>query len=153
MIHGVYEARDGYVAVRAIGEKALSILAETIGVEADELKPSSGNLVKWFRERTRAEILGLLAEKIPCASVLNDEELVEDPNVVEREMIVEKHHPLGFTYRAVSTGIKFSETPVSIDELPPELGEDTVDVLHLLGYDDREIANMLDEEIIIGAGA
>ena len=68
-------------------------------------------------------------------------------------MIVEKHHPLGFTYRAVSTGIKFSETPVSIDELPPELGEDTVDVLHLLGYDDREIANMLDEEIIIGAGA
>ncbi len=153
MIHGVYEARDGYVAVRAIGEKALSILAETIGVEADELKPSSENLVKWFRERTRAEILGLLAEKIPCASVLNDEELVEDPNVVEREMIVEKHHPLGFTYRAVSTGIKFSETPVSIDELPPELGEDTVDVLHLLGYDDREIANMLDEEIIIGAGA
>ena len=26
-------------------------------------------------------------------------------------MIVERQHPLGFTYRTVATGVKFSETP------------------------------------------
>jgi len=152
-IHGVYEAKDGYIAVRVVGERDLNLLAEAIGVEANDLKPSSENLIGWFKGRTKAEIFELLAEKIPCAPVLTDEELVNDPNVREREMIVEKHHPMGFTYRSVATGIKFSETPISVDLLPPELGGDTADVLHQLGYDDGDIARLVDEKVVVMAGA
>jgi len=151
-IHGVYEAKDGYIVVRAVGEKDLNVLAETIGIEVNNLKPSSENLIKWFKERTKAKILELLAEKIPCAPVLTDVELVEDPNVREREMIVEKHHPMGFTYRSVATGIKFSETPISVDLLPPDLGGDTTEVLHQLGYDDGDIAKLVDEKVVIRSG-
>jgi len=152
-IHGVYEAKDGYIAVRVVGERDLNLLAEAIGVEANDLKPSSENLIGWFKGRTKAEIFELLAEKIPCAPVLTDEELVNDPNVREREMIVEKHHPMGFTYRSVATGIKFSETPISVDLLPPELGGDTADVLHQLGYDDGDVARLVDEKVVVMAGA
>jgi crotonobetainyl-CoA:carnitine CoA-transferase CaiB-like acyl-CoA transferase len=147
-IHGVYEADDGYVVLRATDERDLSTLAEVIGVEPEELGSNSGTLIDWMRGKTRREISDLLAEKVPCAPVLTDEELAEDPNVKEREMIVEKPHPLGFTYRAVATGIKFSETPVSVDTMPPDLGEHTEQVLSMLGYDKREMERLEEEKVI-----
>jgi crotonobetainyl-CoA:carnitine CoA-transferase CaiB-like acyl-CoA transferase len=146
-IHGVYEAKDGYVTVRLIGERTINAVAEAIGVEADEINPSSVKLKDWFRERERGEIADLLSEKVPCAPVLTDEELVDDPNVKERGMIVEMGHPLGFKYKTIATGIKFSETPVSIDLLPPELGGDTVEVLRLVGYGEEEIEQMIGEGV------
>ena len=152
MIHGVYEAKDGFVVLRAIREKAVNLLAETIGVDTGKLGPSSENLVEWLKERTRAELLELLAEKIPCASVLTEEEVVNDPNVKAQGMIVEKPHPMGFTYRAVATGIKFSETPVSVELHPPLLGENTKEVLRGLGYDDGEIARLVEEKVTATVG-
>ncbi len=146
-IHGVYEAKDGYVAVRVIGERAINAVAEAIGIEADEITPLSETFVNWFKERERGEISDFLADKVPCAPVLTDEELVDDPNVRERGMILEREHPLGFTYRTIATGVKFSETPVSIDLLPPELGGDTVEVLRQIGYGDEEIEQLIVEGV------
>lgn len=148
-IHGVYETRDGYVVIRATADRDLRTLSETIGVEPDELNPPSTILKDWVKERTKLEVSEILAEKIPCAPVLTDKELIYDPNVKERGMIVEKPHPSGFTYRTVATGIKFSETPVSVETLPPELGQNTEEVLKLIGYGDEEIAQLEDEKIII----
>ena len=70
----------------------------------------------------------------------------------KQEMIVEKPHPLGFTYRAIATGIKFSETPVSVELHPPLLGENTKEVLRGLGYDDGEIARLVEEKVTATAG-
>ncbi|TFH17744.1 CoA transferase [Candidatus Bathyarchaeota archaeon] len=146
-IHGVYEAKDGYTAIRVVGENAVVSVAETLGVDPSDIKSSSPVLKKWFKERTRSEISELLSDKVPCAPVLTDRELIIDPNVMEREMIVEMPHPKGFTYRTIATGIKFSETPVAIEALPPLLGADSVDVLKRLGYTDAEIKQLIDEGV------
>jgi crotonobetainyl-CoA:carnitine CoA-transferase CaiB-like acyl-CoA transferase len=146
-IHGVYEAKDGYVALRVIGDRAIASVAEVIGVEANEVKPSSEFLRKWLKDRGRDEITELLAEKVPCAPVITDDEIINDPNVRERKMIIEKQHPQGFNYRTIATGIKFSETPTKLELFPPELGANTIEILYQLGYDDREIERMIKEGV------
>ena len=148
-IHGVYEAKDGYVAIRIVGEKSVQSVANVLGVEPSEVNANSDYLKKWFKEKTRAEVSGLLSDKVPCAPVLTDRELISDPNVREREMILEMPHPEGFTYRSVATGIKFSETPVAVEVLPPLLGADSVDVLKSLGYSDNEIKQLIDEGVTL----
>jgi len=148
-VHGIYEAKDGYVVVRAVGENDLQVLAENTGIKIDDLKPSSEDLKEWFRNRAKTDIVEMLGEKIPCALVLTEEELVNDPNVATRGMIMEQPHPLGFTYRAVATGIKFSETPVTLNLLPPELGMNTLDVVRSLGYSEKEIEDMIEDGVIM----
>jgi len=145
-IHGVYEAKDGYIVVRASAEKDLKLLSEVVGVEPEELKGSPQRLIGWFKTRTRDEIAGLLSEKIPCSSVRTDDEVARDLVIRER-VIVELPHPLGFTYRAVATGIKFSETPVSVEALPPSLGQDTAEVLKSVGYSDDEVTVLIRERV------
>lgn len=146
-IHGVYETKDGFVVVRAAAEKDLKILAEVVGVQVDELKQSSTKLTDWFKKRTRDEVSRLLSEKIPCSSVRTDDEVISDPNVIDRGIIIEKPHSLGFTYRSVATGIQFSETPVSVETLPPLLGQDTSEILKLIGYRDGEVEQLIQEKV------
>lgn len=147
-IHGVYKAKDGYVAIRAIPERDKNLLADVTGIDQENLIPTSRQLGEWTKERTRKEISEALSEKIPCSSVLTDEEVVKDPNVVARKMIIEDTHPDGFLYRTVATGIKFSQTPVSLTKYPPKLGEHTEEMLKQLGYKDDEIETLIDERVI-----
>jgi crotonobetainyl-CoA:carnitine CoA-transferase CaiB-like acyl-CoA transferase len=144
-IHGVYEAKDGYIAIRALGDKAINSLAETMGIEVAEITPSSTTLINWFKNRTRFKITNLLAEKIPCAPVLTDKEIQIDPNVNERKMFTEMQHPNGYKYHNISTGIKFSNTPISFKSSPPLLGANTAEVLLNLGYNDEDIKQLIDE--------
>ena len=146
-IHGVYEANDGFIVVRASAEKDLKILAGVVGVESSELLGSPTKLIDWFKNRTRDEISLLLSDKIPCSSVRKDDEVINDPIVKGRGTIVEKFHPLGFTYRSVATGIEFSDTPVSVDMPPPLLGQHTREILKLIGYSDDEVAQLIDGKV------
>jgi len=147
-VHGVYEAKDGYVVVRARRED-LRVLAEALNLEEGELPPPSTVLDAWVRNRTRDEVVDVLAEKLPCAPVLKEDEVARDPNVTAREMIVEMDHPLGFTYRTMATPIKFSDTPVSVESVPPSLGQHTEAVLStLLGYNNKDIAELKKEGVI-----
>jgi CoA:oxalate CoA-transferase len=146
-IHGVYEVMDGFIAVRATAEKDLKILADVVGVQPDELKQSPTKLTDWFKLKTRDEVSQLLSEKIPCSPVRTDDEVIRDPDVTERGIIMEKPHPLGFTYRTIATGIQFSDTPVSLDDLPPLLGQHTVEILKLIGYRDDEVELLVNEKV------
>ncbi|TRO50882.1 CoA transferase, partial [Candidatus Bathyarchaeota archaeon] len=69
-IHGVYEASDGYIVIRVVGDKAVEAVAETLNIEPADVTPDSEHIKHWFKERTRSQISEVLSDKVPCAPVL-----------------------------------------------------------------------------------
>jgi formyl-CoA transferase/CoA:oxalate CoA-transferase len=96
-----------------------------------------------FRTRTTAAWVALLeGAGIPNAAVNTIADLVDDPQVAHRDMIVEVPHPTVAGLRAPACPIKLSHGPASIRRHPPEKGEHTEDVLLELGYSKDDVVSL-----------
>ena len=83
------------------------------------------------------------AAGIPCGPIHNIEQVVHDPQVVARQMIAELHHPKAGNQALPNSPLKFSETPVQLQEPAPLLGQHTGEVLEgLLGLSAREMEEL-----------
>jgi len=74
-------------------------------------------------------------------------DMLADPQVAARKMVVEVEHPTAGRTKALGLPIKFSETPGGITRAAPLLGQHTREVLRDLGYGEAEI------ESLVAAGA
>ena len=74
----------------------------------------------------------------PVATV---SEMLDDPQVHHRQMVLEIEDRKGERRRTLGNPIKLSATQSEI-RLPPELGEHTDTVLTTLGYTDEEIVDL-----------
>ena len=103
-----------------------------------ELEPL---LVDIFRTKPRDEWLSIFEEAGVIASPVNNiQQVVEDPHVLEREMILSVKHPRLGEMQVVGTPMKFSRTHCSIEKASPDLGEHTNEIL-------MERLNLTQEEI------
>jgi formyl-CoA transferase/CoA:oxalate CoA-transferase len=103
----------------------------------DELKAI---LSRTFATRTRDEWLRLLREAgVPCGSVRDVAEVLGDPQLKERAMVAELHHPTVGPINVIGSPIKLSATPPSIRTPPPTLGQHREAILSELGYDQQSI--------------
>lgn len=81
-------------------------------------------LAERFRTRTvGAWVQAMRAAGLPAAPINALDEVLRDPQVVARELVVDVPHPDGGTYQAVGMPIKLSDTPLAIRRGPPGLGE------------------------------
>lgn len=100
-------------------------------------------------EKTAAEWSALLeAFAIPFTPINTIDKVAADPQVLAREMIIEVDHAVAGKTKFAGIPIKLSKTPGKIRKAAPVLGENTVSVLHELGYDDEAIASMREEGTI-----
>ena len=88
----------------------------------------------WIRE---FEALG-----IPVGPINRIGDMLADPQVAAREMVVEVEHARAGRVKALGFPVKFSETPASVDRGAPVLGQHTDEVLASLGYDAPSIARL-----------
>jgi CoA:oxalate CoA-transferase len=80
---------------------------------------------------------------IPCGPVHSIEEVVNDPNVASREMIVSLKHPVAGDVKMSGMPIKLSRTPGEISVPPPMLGQHNAEILKtLLGFTDEKINDL-----------
>ena len=94
----------------------------------DELYPL---LVERLRLRRRAEwVADLKREGVPCGSVRDVAEALQDPHLDAREMIETVEHISAGAVRVLGVPIKLSETPGSVRTAPPALGQHTDRILH-----------------------
>ena len=103
-----------------------------------------------MRTRTTREWLDLLEPAgIMCGPVNNIAQVVADPHIREREMVVEVEHPRAGKLKVTGTPMKFSSTPCQIEKACPDIGEQTGEVLStLLGMSPAEIEDLRKEKVL-----
>ena len=134
------------IVARAIGDESL-VTDERFATLAERRK-NQGELWKMIadvaKNYTKTEFTAFCNEKnIPCGPVLSTEELMTDPHVLHREMIVKvEGHPPG-DYYTVGMPVKLSDGNVDKITPAPMLGEHTEEVLRdVCGMSDAKIAEL-----------
>ena len=160
----VYQTQDKPIIVIAGNEKLWINFCKAAGKEewlTDERYQSRGKrlknyhqfnqeMVELMRSRPYREWAELFeAHEVMYGPINNIEDVVNDPQVKEREMIVEVDHPQAGKHKIVGTPLKFSRTPCKIDKGAPELGADTDDILSSrLALSAEEIRRLRESKII-----
>jgi alpha-methylacyl-CoA racemase len=102
-----------------------------------------------IRTRTRDEWYDFLVKADVCVGkVYEPEEVVADPQVQARDMIVELRHPVHGTVKQFGQPIKLSDTPGTIRSVAPYSGEHTDQILGELGMREVEIKALRDKKIV-----
>ena len=153
--YNVYQTKDGKFISIASGEgRFFANLCRKLGCEqfipyqfdtkkAPEIKE---HFTRTFLTKTRDEWFHILSEsETAVAKVFAVDELLSDPHVLHRGMIVDLEHPVHGPVRQAGIPIKLSATPGEIRDLGSLPGEDTARVLAELGYDERAIRALSDK--------
>jgi len=93
----------------------------------------------WTAERPKHDVMKVLGEAgVPCGACLDTGEVLTDPHLLAREMIVEVEHPVRGRYVTVGNPVKLSASPTTIGP-SPLLGQHREEILAELGYTDADI--------------
>lgn len=164
--YGVFDAgRENYVVLGALNPGIWSRLCTAMnrkemiddprycdaGTRAKHLDDVIGAIEGWLKSYPEVKTpLAILEEyEVPSAPVQNIEQLVQDPQLLMRDMIVEVNDPLVGPVKLPATPMRFSGTSVINAEPAPQLGQNTEEVLKsLLGMADGEIAALRSNKTI-----
>ena len=106
-------------------------------------------ITAWTSQRTKHEVMKLMGDAgVPCGACLDTGEVLADPHLRAREMIVDVDYPTRGTYQTVGSPIKLSDSPVTVQR-PPLLGEHTEALLGALcGLPPEEVAKLKDAGVV-----
>jgi crotonobetainyl-CoA:carnitine CoA-transferase CaiB-like acyl-CoA transferase len=100
-------------------------------------------LIEKFRAMARDEcIRTLLHAGVPCGSVRDIPEVLADPQLAARQMIVSMEHATAGVIRLLGVPPKLSDTPGAVRTPPPRLGEHTDAILRELGLEAGRIGEL-----------
>src|SRR6516225_3764462 len=86
----------------------------------------------WTRQRSKHEVMRLMGEAgVPCGATLDTGEVLADPHLRARDMIVDIDYPTRGAYQTVGCPVKLSDSPTVVTR-PPQLGEHTDALLNEL---------------------
>ena len=107
-------------------------------------------LAKWVGSKTAEEVVGMVrGAGLPCTKVASIEEVVVNPQVRHRGMLVEVEHPTAGRIPMHGLNIHFSHTPKEIRFPPPLLGQHNEDVYgRWLGLAPDRVAQLKSDGII-----
>ena len=93
----------------------------------------------WTSKRSKHDAMKILADAgVPCGACLDTGEVLTDPHLLARDMIVEVEHPVRGRYVTVGNPVKLSASPTTIGP-SPLLGQHRQEILTELGYTAAQI--------------
>jgi crotonobetainyl-CoA:carnitine CoA-transferase CaiB-like acyl-CoA transferase len=163
-VYGVFAARDGYLVIAAQVDDAWKRLARLIGGEtyAADTRFHQAAGRNAHREEILAKVrawttaqpsvkaccAALDAAEVPCAPVQRIDEVIADPQVAARGMMVEQDHPLLGKIRLPDLPFRFSDCDTSPRSVAPLLGQHNRDVAARLGYSTGEIDALVADGVL-----
>ena len=154
----LFPTRDGWVAIAAprdhLWRKLCAIMGRP-GLGEDPRFATNEERVRrapevrriiaeWTSVRTKAEVVAALGGAVPCGPLNDARDILVDPHVAARGMVVWLEHPGCAGPKAVAgPPIKLTETPAAVRDRAPLLGEHTRRVLTEAGYGPREVEELL----------
>ncbi|MBM3464884.1 MAG: CoA transferase [Armatimonadetes bacterium] len=160
-----YEASDGYFTVAVGNDRMWPKFCEII--ERAELEkdprfatnPDRVDHIDALDEVLRPIFMTRRAEEwvqrfdaggIPAGPLLTVPQVLEHPQVLARDMVVEMEHPTIGAMKAVGNPIKMSATPARYDAAPPLLGQHTEEVLQVfLDYTPEQVSDLRTRGVIV----
>ena len=148
---------DGYVTIGAANDRTFRRLCEALGHSDWAVDPEyrddthrirnrealAARIEAVMETRPRAHWLELLeSHGVPCGPINDYAEVMADPHVRARDLVVEVDHPTLGRIRTLGTPIKLSETPLAPGRPAPRLGQHTDDILGDAGFAADEIAEL-----------
>lgn len=107
----------------------------------DSLKPILEDVLR--KETKESWIEKLQAAGVPCGPINTIADVVRDPQVLHRKMIVEVEHPVAGKLKMPGCPIKLSVTPASVEKPSPTLGQHQEEILcGFLGLDRAELERL-----------
>ena len=91
------------------------------------------------------------AAGVPVGPVNKIGDMLADPQVAAREMVMEVDHPTAGRVKTLGTPIKFSGTPGAVTRAAPLLGQHTHEILESLGYTGVEVERLEQEGAVFSA--
>ena len=83
----------------------------------------------WSLQHDKYEVMKILGDAgVPCGATQDTAEILEDPHLIERDMILDVDYPKYGTFKTVGCPIKMSDSRAEITR-PPELSEHSAEVL------------------------
>ena len=164
--YAIYETRDGKLLTigctepwlwenfcRAIGRPDLARFArqpdQFVRAANPEEDAARREIEALIRTRDRDDWYDVLVKADVCVGKVYDVgEVVRDPQVIHRQMVVEAEHPRLGKVRQFGIAIKLSDTPGTIRRAAPLAGEHTDEVLRGLGTPADEIQTLRSKGVI-----
>jgi len=159
----VFKASDGDFIIAVPNDWLWRKMCDALGL--DDLKnhpkfatnsdrvTNREELIKRINEYTRLypakeTMSKLKAVGVPCGPLNTIDKVLNDPQVLHREMVLEIDHPTIGKLKMLGFPMNFSDTPCSIRLAPPLLGQHTTEVLTELGYTEKDIEILKEKGII-----
>jgi formyl-CoA transferase len=102
----------------------------------------------WTEKRTKMEATETLgAVGVPCGAVLDTAELMTDPSLIEREMMVSLDHPVRGRFTMPGNPVRLSASPTTVTPAPL-LGADNEEIYGDLGCSKDDIAALKRDGVI-----
>ena len=160
--HQAFPASDGWVVVANVKDHNWPLFCALIG--CDELATDERFLTnpirtknypalepilfEAFRKKTKAEWEAILGDIALVGPVNRVDEVVADPQVAARNMIVELPTWTGGSLRVSNTPVKHSRTPGGAERGAPKPGEHAYEILGHVGYSTDDVRRLIEAGVV-----
>ena len=167
-LYGVFTAKDGHLVIAAQVDGAWKRFARLVGGEAfasdarfhdaqgrnDHRLEILPRVRAWVGSRTVAQCLAELdAADVPCAKVQTIADVLDDPQIAARNMVIEQDHPVLGNVRLANLPFRIAGSDTTPKLPAPLLGQHNREIASELGYSGGEIEAMVGDGVLYAEDA